>query len=92
MEHGTQTRRVVYSYERLRRASSHTNDETIRKCIPNPSKRDIALIVADVLNHENFTVYSTCIISQTAIITPKNKNMKPRNESNADIFVSPYDP
>jgi hypothetical protein len=45
--------------------------------------------VADVLNKENLTVYSTCITSQITMIMPKNMNNMPRPDISADIFGSP---
>ncbi len=62
------------------------------KLTPKPNRNDIAEIVAVVLNHENFTVYSTCIISHTNTMRPNTISMKPRTDNSADILSSPNNP
>jgi hypothetical protein len=49
------------------------------------------VIVVDVLNNENFTVYSTWIMSHTTISIPRNMNNEPRSAIGADILGSPDD-
>jgi hypothetical protein len=60
------------------------------KLIPKPNKRDIAVIVAVVLGQENFTVYSTCMISHISRRMPNSIATKPRNDKSADILYPPF--